>query len=84
VSRTPLHCFECCAAILPGDDAQVCIECGGMNQRRYPAWCCQLCGSQVGYFGRALSWLFGTQIHGCAEARRTTSTAVDANGKKGE
>jgi hypothetical protein len=27
--------------------------------KKYPSWCCQKCGHTIGYFGRALQYVFG-------------------------
>jgi hypothetical protein len=39
----------------------------------YPKWCCQRCGSQVGYIGRALEHIArfcGYTLHNCEEIQR--------------
>jgi hypothetical protein len=61
----PWRCADCHAAIDPlDDDAGVCIQCGGMNNRLFPAHCCQQCGEPVGYIGRAVESIFGS-MHKC-------------------
>lgn len=35
---------------------------------RYPKHCCQDCGAEVGYIGRALEWFFG-RMHRCVPRR---------------
>ena len=34
---------------------------------KYPSWCCQDCGEQIGWLGRGLVKLFGAWIHKCKE-----------------
>jgi len=69
------RCWVCRAVIEPGDDAELCTKCGGMNHRLFPAYCCPWCGAEVGYVGRAAAWLFGTRIHGCGERRARDQSA---------
>ena len=32
--------------------------------RKYPSYCCQWCGNQIGWTGRFLEWIFG-RMHKC-------------------
>lgn len=70
------QCHQCLAELRPdGDDAHVCIQCGGMNPRLFPAYCCPWCGTAVGYLGRGTAWFFGTRIHQCRECRAAAALA---------
>lgn len=78
------NCFQCFAELRPGGDAaHVCIQCGGMNPRLHPSYCCPWCGAAVGYLGRGISWLVGTRTHGCAE-RRTAAASLPSAGSSGD
>lgn len=33
---------------------------------KYPSYCCQRCGSQIGWLGRFMEAIFG-QVHDCEE-----------------
>lgn len=36
----------------------------GHKMQAHPAYCCQTCGAEIGYLGRAIQWL-GLPIHRC-------------------
>ena len=32
---------------------------------KYPSHCCQVCGQNIGWFGRIFDWFIGGDLHGC-------------------